>query len=114
MTILTTNWVTKLVTLVEDNPLVKTFEDVDLILTTMLGEDKVTVVGVSNDFPRLQIKDVDTKTELLVPFSKAYEVYVDKALFRILVENWGSNTSPEFLVKLLFNETSQTYVTTLL
>ena len=114
MTVLKTNWVNKLVTLVEDNPLVKTFEDVDVILTTMLGRDNVTVVGVSNAFPKLQIEDVDTKTELLVPFSKTYEVSVDNEVFSILVENWGSNTTPEFLVKLLFNETKSTYVTTLL
>lgn len=114
MTILTTNWITKLVTLVEDNPLVKTFEDVDLVLTTMLGEDNVTVGGVSNNFPKLQIEDVDTKTELLVPLSKTYEVSVENEVFGILVENWGSNTSSKFLVKLLFNETKSTYVTTLL
>ena len=53
MTLLTTNWITKLVTLVEDNPLVKTFEDVDLVLTTTLGKDNVTVVRVSNNFPKL-------------------------------------------------------------
>ena len=84
MTLLTTNWITKLVTLVEDNPLVKTFED------------------------------VDTKMELLAPFSKTYEVSVDKEVFGILVENYGSNRSSKYIVKLLFNETNSTYVTTLL
>ena len=84
MTLLTTNWITKLVTLVEDNPLVKTFED------------------------------VDTKMELLAPFSKTYEVSVDKEVFGILVENYGSNRSSKYTVKLLFNETNSTYVTTLL
>ena len=114
MTLLTTNWITKLVTLVEDNPLVKTFEDVDLVLTTTLGKDNVTVVRVSNNFPKLQIEDVDTKMELLAPFSKTYEVSVDKEVFGILVENYGSNRSPKYIEKLLFNETNSNYVTTLL
>lgn len=114
MTLLTTNWITKLVTLVEDNPLVKTFEDVDLVLTTTLGKDNVTVVGVSNNFLKFQIEDVDTKLELIAPFSKTYEVSVDKEVFGILVETCGSNRSPKYIVKLLFNETNSTYVTTLL
>ena len=114
MTILTTNWIHKLVTLVEDNPLVNTFEDVDLILTTMLGKDNVTVVGVSNNFPKLQLEDIGTKTEVRVPFSKTYEVVVEAEVFGILIENGGSNESPKFIVNLLFNETKSTYVTTLL
>lgn len=114
MVVLKTNWVNKLVTLTEDNPLVKTFEDVDLILNTLFGENNITIIEVSNDFPKLQNVDIDTKAELLVPFSKTYEVSVDNELFEIVVENWGSNSSPQFIVKLLFNEPTQTYVTTLL
>lgn len=114
MTILKTNWVNKLVTLVEDNPLAKSFEDVEQILVSIVGKDNFTIKGESNEFSKVQLVDIDTKTELLAPFSKTYEVSVDKEVFGILVENWGSNTSPEFLVKLLFNETSQTYNTTLL
>ena len=36
MTVLKTNWITKLVTLVEDNPLVKGFGDVEVVLTSYL------------------------------------------------------------------------------
>lgn len=114
MSILSVNWINKLVNLVEDNPLVKGFGDVETVLTSLLGKENFTIKSVSNDFPKLQIEDVDTKTELLVPFSKTYEVSIDKEVFGIIVENWGSNTSPKFVVKLLFNETSQTHVTTLL
>ncbi len=114
MTILKTNWVTKLVTLVEDNPLAKSFEDVEQILIFIVGKDNFTIKCVSNDFPKLQMGDTDTIVELIVPFSKTYEVSIDGELFSILVENWGSNKSPKFIVNLLFNETSQTYVETLL
>lgn len=109
-----TNWINKLVTLTEENPFVKTFDDVELILNTLFGESKVTVTEVSNDFPKLQIVDLDTKVESLVPFSKLYEVYVDGDLFEVLVENWNSNESAKFVVKLLFDEIAQTYDTTLL
>lgn len=114
MSILSVNWVNKLVNLVEDNPLVKDFEDVETVLTSLVGKENFTIKSVSHKFPKLQIVDIDTKTELRVPFSKTYEVSVDKENFGILVENWGSNNSPKFVVKLLFNETRQTYVTTLL
>lgn len=114
LVILNTNWVTKLVALVEDNPLVKGFGDVEVVLTSLFGKENFTIKGESNEFLKVQLVDIDNKTELLAPFSKTYEVSVDKEVFGILVENWGSNTSPEFLVKLLFNETSQTYNTTLL
>ena len=112
MVVLKTEWVSKIVTLIEDNPLVKTFEGVDLIFNTLFGVTNVTIIEVSNDFPKFQ--NVDTKVELLVPFSKTYEVSVDNELFKIAVENWGSNSSHQFIVKLLFNEPAQTYVTTLL
>lgn len=112
--ILKTNWVSKLVTLIEDNPLVKDFEDVETVLTSLFGKENFTIKGESKEFSKVQLVDIDTKTELLAPFSKTYEVSVDEEVFGILVENWGSNTSPEFLVKLLFNETKSTYVTTLL
>ena len=114
MTILTTNLITKLVTLVEDNPLVKGFGDVEVVLTSLFGKENFTIKGESKEFSKVQLVDIDTKTELLAPFSKTYEVSVDKEVLGILVENWGSNTIPEFLVKLLFNETKSTYVTTLL
>ena len=114
MTVLNTNWVSKLVTLIEDNPLVKDFEDVETVLTSLFGKENFTIKGESKEFSKVQLVDIDTKTELLAPFSKTYEVSVDEEVFGILVENWGSNTSPEFLVKLLFNETKSTYVTTLL
>lgn len=114
MSILKINFITKLVTLVEDNPLVKGFGDIETVLTSLIGRENFTVKDVFNEFPKLQMKDVGTKTELLVPFSKTYEVSVDNEVFGITIENWGSNTSPEFLVKLLFNETKSTYVTTLL
>lgn len=107
MTVLKTNWITKLVTLVEDNPLVKGFEDVETILTSLFGKENFTIKGVSKEFSKGQQVDSNTKVDLLVPFSKTYEVSVDKETFGILVENWGSNVSPEFLVKLLFNETNQ-------
>lgn len=112
--ILKTNWINKLVTLVEDNPLAKTFEDVEQVLVSIVGKANFTIKCVSNDFPKLQNVDIDTKAELLVPFSKTYEVSVDNELFEIVVENWGSNSSHQFIVKLLFNESAQTYVTTLL
>lgn len=114
MVVLNTNWINKLVTLVEENSLVKDFEDVETVLASLLGKENFTIKNVSNDFPKLRLEDVDTKTELVVPFSKMYEVSVDKAVFGIVVENWGSNRFPKFVVKLLFNETSQTQVTTLL
>ena len=114
MVVLNTNWINKLVTLVEENPLVKDFEDVETVLASLLGKENFTIKNVSNDFPKLRLEDVDTKPELVVPFSKMYEVSVDKAVFGIVVENWGSNRFPKFVVKLLFNETSQTQVTTLL
>lgn len=104
MVVLNTNWINKLVTLVEENPLVKDFEDVETVLASLLGKENFTIKNVSNDFPKLRLEDVDTKTELVVPFSKTYEVLVDKEVFDIRVENWGSNTSPEFLVQLLFNK----------
>lgn len=107
MTVLKTNWVTKLTTLVEDNPLLKDFGDVERVLTSIVGKENFTVTGVSKEFSKGQQVDSDTKVDLLVPFSKTYEVSVDKETFGILVENWGSNVSPEFLVKLLFNETNQ-------
>ena len=106
MTILKTNWVNKLVTLVEDNPLVKDFEDVEVVLTSLLGKENFTIKGVSKEFSKGEQVDSAIKVDLLVPFSKTYEVSVDKETFGIVVENWGSNTSPEFLVKLLFNETT--------
>lgn len=114
MTVLNTNWVSKLVTLIEDNPLVKDFEDIETVITSLFGKENFTIKGESKEFSKVQLVDIDTKTELLAPFSKTYEVSVDEEVFGILVENWGSNTSPEFLVKLLFNETKSTYVTTLL
>lgn len=107
MSILSVNWINKLVNLVEDNPLVKDFGDVETVLTSLVGKENFTIKGVSNEFPKLQLEDVDTKTELLVPFSKTYEVSVGKETFGIVVENLSSNVSPEFLVKLLFNETNQ-------
>lgn len=114
MVVLNTNWINKLVTLVEENSLVKDFEDVETVLASLLGKENFTIKNVSNDFPKLQIEDVDTKMELLAPFSKTYEVSVDKEVFGILVENYGSNRSSKYIVKLLFNETNSTYVTTLL
>ena len=114
MVVLKTEWVSKLVTLIEDNPLVENFEGIDLIFNTLFGENNVTIIEVSNGFPKLQNIDIDIKAELLVPFSKTYEVSVDNELFEIIVENWGSNSSHQFIVKLLFNEPAQTYVTTLL
>ena len=114
MVVLKTEWVTRLVTLVEDNPLVKDFGDVEIVLTSLFGEGNFTIKGVSNEFPKVQLVDSDTNADLSVPFSKTYEVSVDKEVFDIRVENWGSNTSTEFLVQLLFNETNQKYVTTLL
>lgn len=107
MSILNLNWINKLVNLVEENPLLKDFEDVEVILTSLFGKDNFTIKGVSKEFSKGQQVDSDTKVDLLVPFSKTYEVSVDKETFGILVENWGSNISPEFLVKLLFNETNQ-------
>ena len=107
MTILKINWVTKLTTLVEENPLVKSFGDVETVLTSLLGKENFTIKGESKGFSKGQQVDSDNTNELLVPFSKTYEVSVDKEIFGIIVENWGSNTSPEFLVKLLFNETNQ-------
>ena len=107
MSNLNINWINKLVNLVEDNPLVKDFEDVEVVLTSLLGKENFTIKGVSKEFSKGQQVDSDTKVDLLVPFSKTYEVSVDKETFGILVENWGSNISPEFLVKLLFNETNQ-------
>lgn len=107
MTILNTNWITKLVTLVEDNPLVKSFGDVETVLTSLLGKENLTIKGESKEFSKGQQVDSDNTNELLVPFSKTYEVSVDKETFGIIVENRGSNTSPEFLVKFLFNETNQ-------
>ena len=107
MSILNLNWINKLVNLVEENPLVKDFEDVETILTSLLGKENFAIKGVSKEFSKVQLVDIDTKTELLAPFSKTYEVSVDKEVFGILVENWGSNVSPEFLVKLLFNENNQ-------
>lgn len=104
MTILNTNWITKLVTLIEDNPLVKDFGDVEIVLTSLFGKENFTIKGESKEFSKVQLVDIDTKTELLAPFSKTYEVSVDKETFDIRVENWGSNTSPEFLVQLLFNK----------
>ena len=114
MSILNLNWINKLVNLVEENPLVKDFEDVEVVLTSLFGKENFTIKGESKEFSKVQLVDIDTKTELLAPFSKTYEISVDKEVLGILVENWGSNTTPEFLVKLLFNETKSTYVTTLL
>ena len=90
MTILKTNWVNKLVTLVEDNPLAKSFEDVEQILIFIVGKDNFTIKCVSNDFPKLQMVDIDTKVELIVPFSKTYEVSIDGELFSILVETYNT------------------------
>lgn len=114
MVVLKTEWVTKLVTLVEDNPLVKDFGDVETVFTSLFGKNNFTVKSVSNEFPKVQLVDSDTKADLPVPFSKTYKISVDKEVFDIRVENWGSNTFPEFLVQLLFNKVEQTYVTTLL
>ena len=104
MTVLNTTWVNKLVTLVEDNPLVKDFGGVEIVLTSLFGKENFAIKSVSNEFPKVQLVDSDTNTDLSVPFSKTYEVSVDKETFDIRVENWGSNTSPEFLVQLLFNK----------
>ena len=112
--ILKTNWVNKLVTLVEENLLVKNFGDVEKVLTSIFGKDNFTIKCVSNDFPKLQMVDIDIKAEPLVPFSKTYEVSIDGEVFSILVENWSSKGYPRFKVNLLFNETAQTYNTTLL
>lgn len=114
MTVLNTTWVNKLITLVEDNPLVKDFGDVEIVLTSLFGKENFAIKHVSNEFPKVQLVDSDTNVDLSVPFSKTYEVSVDKEVFDIRVENWGSNTSTEFLVQLLFNKVAQTYVTTLL
>lgn len=107
MSILNINWINKLVNLVEDNPLVKGFEDIELVLTSLVGKENFTIKVESNEFPKFQIEDVDTKAELLVPFSKTYELSVDNEVFAILVENWGSKEFPKFIVKLLFNENNQ-------
>lgn len=104
MTVLNTTWVNKLVTLVEDNPLVKDFGDVEIVLTSLFGKENFAIKSVSNEFPKVQLVDSDTNTDLPVLFSKTYEVLVDKEVFAIRVENWGSNTSTEFLVQLLFNK----------
>lgn len=114
MTVLNTTWVNKLVTLVEDNPLVKDFGDVEIVFTSLFGKENFAIKSVSNEFPKVQLVDSATNDDLPVPFSKTYEVSVDKEVFDIRVENWGSNTSAEFLVQLLFNKVAQTYVTTLL
>lgn len=107
MSILNINWINKLVNLIEENPLVKDFKDVETVLTSLLSKENFTIKGESKEFSKVQLVDIDTKTELLAPFSKTYEVSVDKETFGIIVENWGSSSSPEFLVKLLFNETNQ-------
>lgn len=104
MTVLNTTWVNKLVTLVEDNPLVKDFGDVEIVLTSLFGKENFAIKSVFNEFPKVQLVDSDTNTDLSVPFSKTYEVSVDHETFDIRVENWGSNASPEFLVQLLFNK----------
>lgn len=43
MSILNLNWINKLVNLVEENPLVKDFEDVETILTSLLGKENFTI-----------------------------------------------------------------------
>lgn len=45
MTVLKTNWITKLVTLVEDNSLVKGFGDVEVVLTSLFGKENFTIKG---------------------------------------------------------------------
>ena len=100
MTILNTTWVNKLVTLVEDNPLVKDFGDVEIVLTSLFGKENFAIKSVYNEFPKVQLVDSDNNADLSVPFSKTYEVSVDKEVFDVRVENWGSNTSTEFILQL--------------
>lgn len=114
MVVLSTNHINKLTTLIEDNPLVKTFSDVELILTHLYGSSYFSEVSSEIVSPKVQLVDIDTEPTSEILVVKTYKIDFESQTFRIKVEQFVSGGVGRFLVNFVYEEGSGTYVTTLL
>lgn len=113
MVVTTMNHITKLVTLIEDNPLVTNFSDVDKILNYLYGKNLVSVVSSEVRSPKFQFIDCDRGTDLNrdILCAKTYKIELESEILRIVVEFLGYSDSSKYLVTLLLDEGSNTYIT---
>lgn len=114
MVVLSTNHINKLVTLIEDNPLVSTFYDVELVLTRLYGSSSFSEVSSEIVSPKVQLVDIDTEPTPEVLVVKTYKIDFESQTFSIKVEQSVSGGVGRFLVNFIYDEGSETYVTTLL
>lgn len=113
MVVLSTNHINKLVTLIEDNPLVSTFSDVELVLTQLYGSSSFSEVSSEIVSPKVQLVDIDTEPTPEVLVVKTYKIDFESQTFSIKVEQSVIGGFGRFLVNFIYDEGSETYVTTL-
>lgn len=113
MVVLSTNHINKLVTLIEDNPLVSTFSDVELVLTHLYGSSSFSEVSSEIVSPKVQLVDIDTEPTPEVLVVKTYKIDFESQTFSIKVEQSVIGGFGRFLVNFIYDESSETYVTTL-
>lgn len=111
MVVLTTNHLNKLVTLIEDNPLVKSFSDVETVLTHVYGKGSVALTFSETGSPKFQVLDLGSNTTEGDLLANTYKIEVDSKVFSIRVENPVYNGVSNFLVRFLYEDQSKTYVT---
>lgn len=114
MVVLSTNHINKLVTLIEDNPLVSNFSDVELMLTHLYGSSSFSEVSSEIVSPKAQLVDIDKEPTPEVLVVKKYKIDFESQTFSIKVEQSVSGGIGKFLVRFIYEETSATYITTLL
>jgi hypothetical protein len=114
MVVLSTNHINKLTTLIEDNPLVKTFSDVELVLTHLYGSSYFSEVSSEIVSPKVQLVGIDTEPTPEVLVVKTYKIDFESQTFSIKVEQFVSGGVGRFLLNFIYEEGSGTYVTTLL
>lgn len=114
MVVLSTSHINKLVTLIEDNPLVSTFSDVELVLTHLYGSSSFSEVSSEIVSPKVQLVDIDTEPTPEVLVVKTYKIDFESQTFSIKVEQSVIGGFGRFLVNFIYDEGSETYITTLL
>jgi len=110
MVVLKANRVNKLVTLIEDNPLVKDFSDVETVLTHLYGAENICLLSSETNSPKIQIVDLDTEPNNDKMIVRTYRINMESESFCIHVENTICRGISKFVLHFIYEEKTQTYI----
>ena len=101
MVVLKENHLNKLVTLIEDNPLVKSFSDVETILTHLCGLGGVSLLFSETGSPKSDTLDLGINTSEEDLLAKTYKIEFESVTLCICVVHIVYNSVNKFLVSLM-------------